>query len=69
MSIEQTGDLSKATLMANLAQAGVEQKTDYLYAGLNELLFFEIFGAREILGREEEQALMRRVNALFQKLR
>jgi hypothetical protein len=69
VTIEENGELSKATLMANLAQAGVEQKTDYLYAGLNELLFFEIFGAREILGQEEEQALMRRVNALFQKLR
>jgi hypothetical protein len=67
--LEASGELSKSAILENLNRSTVENKADYLYAGLNELLFFEIFEAREILGREEEQALMRRVNALFQQLR
>jgi hypothetical protein len=65
---QSTGELSKRALLENLTKAGVENPADYLYAGLNELLFFEIFAAREILGHEEEQALMSRVNQLFQHL-
>jgi hypothetical protein len=69
VALDPTGELSRSALLANLAKAKTDTKADYLYAGLNELLFFEIFEAREMLGNDEEQELMRRVNALFQRLR
>jgi hypothetical protein len=63
--LEAGGDLSKATLLANLAAVTEENKPSYLCAGLNELLFFEIHLARRSLGREGEVALMNRLKALL----
>lgn len=69
VGFEQNGEITKSALVSNVRTSPTDNKVDYLYSGLNELLFFEIFEAREILGREEENALMQRVNTLFQQLR
>jgi hypothetical protein len=69
VGFDQSGEINTGTILANVKASQAENRADYLYSGLNELLFFEIFEAREILGRDEEQSLMQRVNQFFRQLR
>ena len=62
------GDLDPAALLGNLDHAAAENKVDFLYQGLNELLFFELFAAGETLDRVEEENLQRVLNDLFREL-
>jgi hypothetical protein len=62
------GDLDPGALLANLERASADNKVDFLYQGLNELLFFELFAAGETLDRAEEENLQRVLNDLFREL-
>lgn len=58
-SLRSDGTLDPDKLLANLEGAGVKNKAEFLYSGLNELLFFEMFTAGEALPPEEEERLQR----------
>ena len=46
----------------------LEDPMDFLYSGLNELLFFQMFTAGESLPPEDEEQLQKELAAIFQKL-
>lgn len=59
------GQLDKAKLLANLERNQAENQLSFLSQALNELLFFEMFAAREWLERDEQQDLQKIINQLF----
>ena len=65
LSFDQSGALDKRTLLANLNKNQIENRVSFLSQALNELLFFEMFAAREWLEREEQQELQKIINQLF----
>jgi hypothetical protein len=62
------GGLDPDGLLGNLENAAADNKVDYLYQGLNELLFFELFAAGETLDKVEEENLQKVLNDLFREL-
>lgn len=64
-TLRPDGTLNPNQLLENLDLAGVQNKTDFLYSGLNELLFFEMFTAGEALPPEEEDRLQRDLAAVL----
>lgn len=62
------GALPARTLLANLEQIQIESPVDFLYNGLNELLFFEMFTAGEALPPEDEEQLQKELGAIFQEV-
>jgi len=62
---DREGHLNKARLLENLQQNPVDNRVSFLSQALNELLFFEMFAAREWLETEEQQALQKIINQLF----
>jgi len=67
VSLREDGTLDPEQIFANLEQAGAGSKSDFLYSGLNELLFFEMFTAGEALPPEEEERLQRDLAAVLNK--
>ncbi len=65
VTFDQSGALDKRTLLANLNKNQIENRVSFLSQALNELLFFEMFAAREWLEREEQQELQKIINQLF----
>lgn len=65
VTFDSTGALDKARLLENLKQNQIENQASFLSQALNELLFFEMFAAREWLEREEQQDLQRMINQVF----
>jgi hypothetical protein len=62
------GTLPREQVLANLEFAPTDNKLDYLYRGLNELLFFELFTAGEAVDRREEIELHQRLNQILQEV-
>lgn len=65
VTFDDNGALDKRALLANLNNHQVENQSSFLSQALNELLFFEMFAAREWLERDEQQELQRIINQLF----
>src|SRR5262249_29298604 len=59
------GRLPVPELMLNLKKAKVQNAGKYLHQALNELLFFLVFTVGEVIGRQEEQELSRKLNDLL----
>ena len=59
------GQLDKVKLLSNLERNQAENRLSFLSQALNELLFFEMFAAREWLERDEQQDLQKIINQLF----
>ena len=59
------GALPTTLVLDNLGRVNPENKMDYLYNGLNELLYFEMFTAGEALPHDDEEALQKRINEIF----
>ena len=66
ITLGEDGTLAADRLLANLEEIQIEDKMDFLYNGLNELLFFEMFTAGEALPAEDEEQLQKELNAIFQ---
>jgi hypothetical protein len=62
---DEHGALDKETLLANLQKNQIDNRLSFLSQALNELLFFEMFAAREWLERDEQQDLQKIINQLF----
>ncbi len=59
------GTLSAPLLLDNLAKVQVDNKIQHLHTGLNELLFFEMFTVGESISHQEEEALQKKLSAIF----
>jgi predicted transcriptional regulator len=59
------GALDPAPLLSNLTTLRAENPIDFLYNGLNELLFFEMFTVGEALTREDEENLQQQLARIF----
>lgn len=62
---DNRGRLDRPRLLQNLISNPIENRMSFLSQALNELLFFEMFAAREWLEREEQQDLQKIINQLF----
>lgn len=62
---DPTGRLDKVRLLANLRDNHTDNRLSFLQQALNELLFFEMFAAREWLDRDEQHELQKIINQLF----
>ena len=58
-------ELLRAMTITDPQAAPALKKLDYLYRGLNELLFFELFTAGEAVDRREEIELHQRLNQII----
>jgi hypothetical protein len=65
VTFDEQGRLDKTRLLQNLQQNPMDNRVSFLSQALNELLFFEMFAAREWLEREEQQDLQKIINQLF----
>jgi hypothetical protein len=65
ITLDGQGMLPRSPLLANLHMAPSPDRLDYLYRGLNELLFFELFTAGEAVDRREEIELHQRLNQIL----
>jgi hypothetical protein len=65
VTFDPQGALDKDTLLANLQKNQIDNRLSFLSQALNELLFFEMFAAREWLERDEQQDLQKIINQLF----
>jgi hypothetical protein len=65
VSMVADGSLDTRVVLANLAGLRADNPIDFLYNGLNELLFFEMFTAGEALTREDEEALQQQLSVIF----
>jgi hypothetical protein len=66
--IAEDGALPAATLLRNLEEIQIENPVDFLYNGLNELLFFQMFTAGEALPAADEEQLQKELGAIFQAI-
>ncbi len=57
VSLSAEGQLPRDPVLANLLSFPAEDKLDYLYRGLNELLYFELFAAGDAVERAGEAEL------------
>ncbi len=62
------GSLPADRLLKNLHTLDVQNRSDYLYQALNELLFLLMFTAGQTLSEADEQALHARLNDIFSKI-
>lgn len=62
---DEQGALDKDGLLSNLQKNQIDNRLSFLSQALNELLFFEMFAAREWLERDEQQDLQKIINQLF----
>ncbi len=67
VTLADDGSLADEALLRNLKDIQIENKMDFLYNGLNELLFFEMFTAGEALPAEDEEQLQRELSEIFQR--
>lgn len=65
VKFDTQGHLDKERLLRNLTQNNIDNRLSFLSQALNELLFFEMFAAREWLERDEQQDLQKIINQLF----
>lgn len=65
VALSDDGTLSAPLLLDNLARVDVDNKIQHLHTGLNELLFFEMFTAGEAISHQEEEALQKKLSAIF----
>lgn len=65
VQFDEQGALDKESLLANLQKNQIDNRLSFLSQALNELLFFEMFAAREWLERDEQQDLQKIINQLF----
>ncbi|MCA9548010.1 MAG: DUF4388 domain-containing protein [Myxococcales bacterium] len=65
VKFDQAGRLDKAKLLENLRANQADNRLSFLQQALNELLFFEMFAAREWLERDEQHELQKIINQLF----
>ena len=65
VTFDEEGRLDKERLLQNLQQNQMDNRVSFLSQALNELLFFEMFAAREWLERDEQQDLQKIINQLF----
>lgn len=65
VAFDGQGRLDKARLLQNLSSHAAETRASFVSQALNELLFFEMFAAREWLERDEQQELQKIINQLF----
>lgn len=65
--LDEDGALPEDVILRNLDRVNVQNKMDFLYNGLNELLFFEMFTAGETLPIEDEERLQDQINAIFRE--
>lgn len=65
VKFDQRGQLDKIRLLENLRQNQADNRMGFLQQALNELLFFEMFAAREWLNRDEQHELQKIINQLF----
>jgi hypothetical protein len=65
VTLRPDGSLDSAPLLANLAAIQSENPIDFLYSGLNELLFFEMFTVGDTLTREDEENLQQQLAKIF----
>ncbi len=63
--LADNGTLSAPLLLDNLAKVQVDNKIQHLHTGLNELLFFEMFTVGEAISHQEEEALQKKLSAIF----
>ena len=64
----EDGSLPVDKVCDNLARVDVPNRSDYLYQALNELLFFLMFNAGQVLDEEEERQLRSRLEEIFSRL-
>lgn len=65
VAFDAQGRLDKKRLLQNLGGQTADNRVAFISQALNELLFFEMFAAREWLEREEQQELQKIINQLF----
>lgn len=65
VAFDGQGRLDKVRLLQNLSSHAAEARVTFVSQALNELLFFEMFAAREWLERDEQQELQKIINQLF----
>ncbi|MCA9537544.1 MAG: DUF4388 domain-containing protein [Myxococcales bacterium] len=65
VTFDSRGRLDKAQMLQNLGTHPADTREGLLSQALNELLFFEMFAAREWLERDEQQELQKIINQLF----
>ncbi len=65
VKFDNSGRLDRPRLLQNLLGNPIENRMSFLSQALNELLFFEMFAAREWLERDEQQDLQKIINQLF----
>ncbi|MCB9540824.1 MAG: DUF4388 domain-containing protein [bacterium] len=65
VGFDAQGRLDRARLLHNLANHSSDNRVSFVSQALNELLFFEMFAAREWLERDEQQELQKIINQLF----
>lgn len=67
VKIANDGALPADTLLSNLSGMQIEKPMEFLYNGLNELLFFQMFSAGEALPPEDEELLQKELASIFQE--
>ncbi|MDY0000717.1 MAG: DUF4388 domain-containing protein [Polyangia bacterium] len=68
VKLQGDGALPVETLLGNLQKLERENPMEFLYNGLNELLFFQMFTAGEALPAEDEEQLQKELASIFQGL-
>lgn len=71
LELDEEGMLPEARLLGNLAAldpARVPDPTRHLFDALNELMFFELFQAGELLPQDKDEDLSRRVKLIYELL-
>ncbi|RMG12297.1 MAG: DUF4388 domain-containing protein [Deltaproteobacteria bacterium] len=68
LTLDEEGMLPEAALLERVARSTHPQPDRELYEALNELMFFELFQAGEILPPEREEDLSRRVKVIYEML-
>jgi predicted transcriptional regulator len=65
VELGEDGTIPAQLVLDNLSTVEVANRMEYLYSGLNELLFFKMFSAGESLPRQEEEELQAKLNAII----
>jgi len=69
IELQRDGSLPVKPLLESLEKLQTQNKSDFLYQALNELLFFEMFTAGQTLSDEDEKVLRERLNEIFVKMK
>lgn len=68
VTLSDGGTLPRPLLQDNLVRVEVDNKIQHLHTALNELLFFMMFTAGEAIPHQEEEALQKKLSAIFRDL-